>query len=131
MKPQNRHLTFSTGIALAICLLLGPALAWSEPTARADKTIQHLIGHVAGSDMTFVRNDSEYTPDEAASHMLKKYRHFREDIATPDDFIELCATKSLMSGEPYRVIDSQGNERKTSDWLRAELDAYQAQARGQ
>jgi hypothetical protein len=34
-----------------------------------------------------------------------------------------------MSGEPYRVIDPQGNERHTSDWLRAELAAMQA--RGQ
>jgi hypothetical protein len=129
MKPQKRHLTFTTRVALAICLLLGPALAWSEPGARAEETIQHLIHHVAGSDMTFVRNDSEYTPDEAASHMLKKYRHFRDDIQTADDFIELCATRSLMSGEPYRVIDPQGNERNTSDWLRAELAAMQA--RGQ
>jgi hypothetical protein len=124
MRPQHRHLTFSTGIALAICLVLGPALAWSEPTARTDETIRYLVDHVAGSDMTFVRNDSEYTPAEAASHMLKKYRHFREDIATPEDFIELCASRSLMSGEPYRVIDSQGNERKTADWLRAELAEY-------
>ena len=129
MKPQNRHLAFSTGITLAICLLLGPALAWSEPTARADATIRHLINHVAGSDMRFVRNDSEYTPEEAASHKQKKYRHFREDISTPEDFIELCATKSLMSGEPYRVIDPKGNERNTSDWLRNELAIYQARAR--
>lgn len=128
MKPQNRHLAFSTGITLAICLLLGPALAWSEPTARADATIRHLINHVAGSDMRFVRNDSEYTPEEAASHMQKKYRHFREDISTPEDFIELCATKSLMSGEPYRVIDPKGKERNTSDWLRNELAIYQARA---
>ena len=129
MKPQNRHLVVSIGITLAICLLLGPALAWSEPTARADAIIQHLINHVAGSDMRFVRNGSEYTPDEAASHMQKKYRHFREDISTPGDFIDLCATKSLMSGEPYRVIDPEGNERKTSDWLRDELAIYQARAR--
>lgn len=128
MQPQNRHLAFSTGITLAICLLLGPALAWSEPTARADATIRHLINHVAGSDMRFVRNDSEYTPEEAASHMQKKYRHFREDISTPEDFIELCATKSLMSGEPYRVIDPKGKERNTSDWLRNELAIYQARA---
>ena len=128
MKPQNRHLAFSTGITLAICLLLGPALAWSEPTARADATIRHLINHVAGSDMRFVRNDSEYTPEEAASHMQKKYRHFRDDIDTLEDFIELCASKSLLSGEPYRVIDPKGNERNTSDWLRNELAIYQARA---
>jgi hypothetical protein len=61
--------------------------------------------------------------------MKKKYRYFREDIATAEDFIELCATKSLLSGEPYLVIDRQGNESRTSDWLRAELAAWQARSR--
>ncbi len=124
MKPRNRHLTATPGIALAICLLLTSALARGEPTGPVDATIRHLIGHVAGSELTFVRNDKAYTPVKAAEHMEKKYRHFRDDIATADDFIELCATKSLMSGEPYRVIDPQGNQRKTSEWLRAELATY-------
>ncbi len=124
MKPRNRHLTATPGIALAICLLLTCALARGEPTGPVDATIRHLIGHVAGSELTFVRNDQAYTPVKAAEHMEKKYRHFRDDIATADDFIELCATKSLMSGEPYRVIDPQGNQRKTSEWLRAELATY-------
>ena len=29
-----------------------------------------------------------------------------------------------MSGKPYLVIDRQGNEFRTGDWLRAELAAY-------
>ena len=36
---------------------------------------------------------------EAAEHINKKYRHFRDDIDTPEKFIELCATGSLMTGK--------------------------------
>ena len=124
MKSRTSPLTFAGITALAVIFLLISGLARSEPTGQVDATIQHLISHVAGSGLTFVRNNNEYTPDKAAEHMEKKYRHFREDISTPDDFIELCASKSLMSGEPYRVIDPQGNAVKTADWLRAELAAY-------
>jgi hypothetical protein len=124
MKPRHTHLTVTPGIALAICLLLTSALVRGEPTGQVDATIRYLIGHVAGSELTFMRNDKAYTPVKAAEHMEKKYRHFREDIATADDFIDLCATRSLMSGEPYRVIDPQGNARKTGEWLRAELATY-------
>jgi len=129
MTLHHRHLTFTAGIALALCLLLATGPARSAPNAQIEQTIQHLIGYVSGSDLTFVRNASEYTPKEAAEHMLRKYRHFRDDIDTPEEFIELCATRSLLSGKPYLVIDRQGNERPTSDWLRAELAAYQV--RGQ
>ena len=57
--------------------------------------------------------------------MNRKYQHTRGDIETPDEFIELCATKSLLSGKPYLVVAAEGKEQRTSDWLRAELAAYQ------
>jgi hypothetical protein len=125
MKPRNRHIALVTGIACLI-LLLSAGPASSQPSYQTEQAIQHLIAYVSGSDLRFVRNASEYTPPEAAAHMQKKYRHFRDDIETADDFIELCATKSLLSGKPYLVIDRQGQERQTSDWLKAELDTWQA-----
>ena len=126
MKPHHRHWAYTAWITLALSLLLATTPARSTPTEQTEQTIRHLIGYVSGSDMTFVRNAREYTPHEAAEHMLKKYRHFRDDIETAGDFIELCASKSLLSGKPYRVIDRQGNALPTSDWLRTELAAWQA-----
>ena len=119
---------FVAGIALAIFLLLASGPGRPEPTDEVDVTIQHLIGYVSGSGLTFIRNASEYTPGEAAEHMNRKYQHFRDDIETPEEFIELCATRSLLTGKPYLVVDAQGKERRTSDILRAELAAYQAVA---
>jgi len=125
MKPDSRHMAFVAGIALAVFMLLVSDPGSAEPTDEVNVTIQYLIESVSGSSLTFFRNGSSYTPGEAAEHMNRKYQHFREKIDTPEEFIELCATKSLLTGKPYLVVDGQGKERRTSDWLRAELAAYQ------
>ena len=129
MRFENRHIRFLIGTALSAFLLLASGPGRGQPTATVDKTIQHLMAHVAGSGLTFIRNAERYTSVDAAEHMNKKYQHFKDEIETPEDFIELCATKSLLSGAPYLVIDAQGNEMKTSDWLQAELGSYRT--RGQ
>jgi hypothetical protein len=127
MKIGNPRPALATGIAL-VMLLLAASPASSQPSAQDEQAIQHLIAFVSGSDLRFVRNTTEYPPTEAAAHMENKYRHFRDDIETADDFIELCATKSLLSGKLYLVIDRQGQERLSSDWLRAELAAWQSRS---
>ena len=121
-------MAFVAGIALAVSLLLVSGPGRSAPTDSVDQTIQYLIGHVSGSGLTFIRNTSEYTPGQAAEHMNMKYQHFRDDIETPGDFIKLCATKSLLSGQPYLVVDGQGKALRTSDWLRAELAVYETRS---
>ena len=123
MQRNPGHLPVISALMLGIGLLLAGGLARGEPDAQVDATIRYLIDRVAGSELTFVRNDTPYTPDRAAGHMEKKYRHFRDDIDSAEDFIELCASRSLMSGEPYRVIDRNGKQRLTADWLRSLLVA--------
>jgi len=128
MQPWNRHIPLAAGIAF-VMLLLAAGPAGSQPSGQDARAIQHLIAYVAGSDMRFMRNTREYTPAEAAAHMEKKYWHFRDDIETAGDFIELCATHSLLSGKPYLVIDRQGQQHPTGDWLRTELAAWQAHSK--
>lgn len=125
MIARNRPPAF-TWSALLLALLFGIGPASGAPNAATEQTIQHLIGYVSGSELTFVRNASEYRPAEAAAHMQKKYRHFRDDIDTAEDFIRLCATRSLLSGKPYRVVDRAGKTLPTADWLKAELAAHRA-----
>jgi len=124
MKPEFRCLALPSAVTLAILLLLTPCLLRGEQIDTVDKTVLHLIGHVSGSDLTFIRNNDRYTSVEAAEHMNKKYQHFREDIKTAEDFIERCASRSLLSGKPYLVINEQGEQVRTSEWLLAELADY-------
>ena len=107
----------------ALFLLLAPVSHGSE-TARLDKTIQHLIAHVARSDVVFVRNSQKYSGKDAAEHMQKKYAHFGAKVRTPEDFIELCASRSMLSGTPYRVINKKGETIRSKEWLTGELERY-------
>jgi hypothetical protein len=124
MKPEFRCLGLPAAVTLAVLFLLTPCLLRGEQIDIVDKTVLHLIGHVSESGLTFIRNNDRYTSVEAAEHMNKKYRHFREDIKTAEDFIERCASRSLLSGKPYLVINEQGEQVRTSEWLLAELADY-------
>ena len=114
-------------------VLLGLLLASTNSAAAArqagdlDATIQHLITYVRKSDVTFQRNLSRHDAIEAAGHIEKKYEHFRDKIETPEEFIELCATASLVTGKPYLIIDRQGNAMPAGEWLNAELVRYRIQ----
>jgi len=129
MTSDKKPMSFAAGIALALFMLLFMSPGAAEPTEKVDATIQYLMKTVSRSGLTFIRNGNRATPEKAAEHMNRKYEHFRDDIEKPEDFIELCATKSLLSGKPYMVVDGQGRERRTSDWLRAELAEYQVRNR--
>jgi len=61
---------------------------------------------------------------EAAAHMQRKYEHFKDEIKTPEDFIRLTATKSLMTGKLYYVRLKDGEKLTSEAWLLQALEAY-------
>jgi hypothetical protein len=73
-----------------------------------------------------VRNGGAHDGAEAAKHVQRKYKHFRDDISSTEEFIELSATKSTMSSKPYEVHCPGEPPRKSADWLLDELEAYRA-----
>lgn len=112
------------GGTLLLAGIASSTTAFASPGANDAATIEYLINYVRQSDMLFVRNFSKHKPDSAASHIQKKYDHFLDEIDSPEEFIELCATKSLMTGRDYNVVDPEGNKVKTRDWLLSALKAY-------
>ena len=89
-----------------------------------DKVITYLLDYVRKSDVIFIRNGKEHTPQEAANHMAKKMDHFRDEIKTPEDFIRLTGTKSILSGKPYLVRFPGGGEMRSKEWLARALELY-------
>ena len=90
--------------------------------------IDHLLAFVAGSTCTFIRNGDEYHGPEAADHIRKKYDHFKDEIASAEDFIRLAATKSEMSGRPYEVRCGADAAIPAAAWLQGELALYRKSA---
>ena len=91
-----------------------------------DDTIKFLLDYVAKSDATFIRNGQAHSPQEAVNHIKAKYEHFKNEIKTPEDFIRLSASKSLLTGQPYLVRTPDGKGTRLDEWLTAALKQYRA-----
>jgi len=114
-------------IRLVVVLVLLSTVARHIFAAESlEQTISYLIDHVAKSDAVFIRNGQSHTPAEAAAHIKAKYEHFKSGIKTPEDFIRLSASKSLLTGKSYLVRTHDGKEMHLDVWLTDALKEYRA-----
>ena len=114
--------------AVAALIILSCSVSASADAAtdlEPQAAIEYLLARVADSKLEFVRNDKSHAGPEAAKHMRHKYEHYANRIQSPEDFIELAATKSILSGKKYMVRDADGVI-PTADWLHNRLDEYRA-----
>ena len=113
-------------LAIIFVFVLAPEKARAE---SPEQTINYLLDYVANSHATFIRNGQTHTPQEAVKHIKAKYEHFKNEIKTPEDFIRLSASKSLLTGQPYLVRMPEGKEVRLDAWLTAALKEHEAAAR--
>ena len=106
----------------ALCLLAFAVPSFATQT-QAETEIKHLLDFIEGSGCTFIRNGSEHPAPEARSHMEMKYDYGKGRITKAEQFIAYVASKSSLTGRPYRVR-CEGREQPTSEWLSAELERY-------
>jgi hypothetical protein len=112
-------------IALAAVFLVGfiaPCPADVPNDQRLE--VRHLIGFLRDSACAMIRNGKSYAGEAGARHVQRKYDHFREDIRSTEEFIEYAATRSTMSGQPYRVQCPGHQPVPSRDWLLEELQAF-------
>jgi hypothetical protein len=98
-------------------IFLSTSVGQVRAAESLDDSTKFLLDYVAKSDATFIRNGQTHTPQEAANHIKAKYEHFKSEIKTPEDFIRLSASKSLLTGQPYLVRTGDGKEVPLSVWL--------------
>jgi hypothetical protein len=110
---------------LAVFILLVINAVPLRAAESLEQTIGFLLHRIETADATFIRNGKEHTPQEAVEHVRAKYEHFKAQIKTPDDFIRLAATKSLMTGQPYLIRTRDGKEMSFSAWLTNALQEHQ------
>jgi hypothetical protein len=110
-----------------VCLLVWGLTAFADTESQENnlsETINYLLSFVENSDCIFIRNDKEHTAGDAVVHIRRKYEHFKNKIRTPEDFIRLTATKSLLTDKPYSVKLKDGRIISSEVWLLEALEAY-------
>jgi hypothetical protein len=118
--------------AALLTLLLGASalLAQATPSAVEEQMIDTLIQRVSKMNaMVFLRNGNEYTAADAAKHMQAKYDYFKKDLVTAEDFIDRCASRSEVTGQPYKVKLTDGAVRDANEFLNSELRALRQRAK--
>jgi hypothetical protein len=81
-----------------------------------------LLAYVKQLDgAVFLRNGGEHAPAAAEAHLRMKWEKQSARITTAENFIELCATKSSLSGERYRIRLKDGTVRDSAELLHERL----------
>ena len=109
--------------------LSSTAPAGSAPEARAlseTEKIELLLAHVASLEgAAFIRNGEEHTAVEAADHLRSKWKAAGGRVTTAREFVERCATKSTLSGQPYEIRLPNGDLVFSGQYLNGELDSIE------
>lgn len=116
---MNRCFKFSVGIAFATFA----SIAGAAPSATAQREINGLMQALETSGCRFQRNGSWHEPAEARSHLQRKYDYLlkRNLTDTAEQFIDRAASRSSISGKPYRVACPGTAEQDAATWFQQQL----------
>ena len=104
------------------------ALLITESFAAASYKIEikHLLNYVKNTKCLYERNGDLYNGVDAHKHISKKYKYFKDDIHTAEDFIRLSATQSTVSGRKYHIVCPDKKRVESVKWLLKELHKYRS-----
>jgi len=110
-------------LALQLCCW-SPAFAQLSGDTQTE--IDYLLDFIEISGCEFYRNRSWFDSPHAQEHLRTKFDYLsaRNRIKTTEDFIEMAASKSSLSGRPYENRCGDCTTTRTSDWLKAVLARY-------
>lgn len=112
---------------LLTCVVVAAATAGPlSPATRAE--IDVLMSKLEASGCEFNRNGNWYSSAEAKSHLLSKLKYLEDKgmVHSTEQFIELAAAASSMTGQAYLVRCGNDVPVPTRTWLLSQLQAVRA-----
>ncbi|WP_305805204.1 DUF5329 domain-containing protein [Stenotrophomonas sp. YIM B06876] len=118
-------------IGIAVLMLACAGASNAAAGAVAQREITGLISALESSHCRFQRNGRWYDGTAARAHLQRKYDYLakRDLVDSAEQFIERAASRSSMSGQPYRVACPGQPEQEASRWFGEQLRALRQQAR--
>ena len=128
MTHWLQHILISTATGAIAALLAFPAAA--QPSRSAADEIQYLLAAMERSGCEFQRNSSWHSAAEARAHLGRKLVEVekKQPIRNASEFIDAIATRSSISGEPYRVRCPGAEPLPSATWFRQTLEQYRQTA---
>lgn len=118
-------------LAVSFALAAAPSTVLADPLPPAAKAeVVALLDRLKTSSCEFNRNGDWHAAGEARSHLERKLRYLEDKnlVKTAEQFIELGASRSSMSGKPYLVRCAGAAPVESKTWLTRELAAVRAAA---
>ena len=111
---------------LATAVFSSALAAQTAAPVRAE--IDLLLGRLQASGCQFNRNGTWYSAAAARDHLLRKldYLEDKTTIQSTEQFVELAATKSSISGKPYLVRCGSAAPVESRAWLIGQLGIIRA-----
>lgn len=106
---------------MPLAALLAAASIAASPQAEVDA----LLSRLAQSECRFQRNGKWYGAAKARAHLERKLAYLERwgSLESAEQFIEKVGSGSSMSGEPYLVQCGDSSPVRSSEWLKAQLEA--------
>lgn len=109
---------------LAAFLLISAINATSAPLPpKARAEVLAVLARLEASGCQFNRNGTWHRGAEAKAHLLRKLEYVEKNasIQSAENFIELAASTSSVSGKPYEVRCGDTAAVASGSWLREQL----------
>jgi hypothetical protein len=119
------------GLSLLLMACLFTAAVIAAPLSPAAKAeVDGLLSRLEGSGCDFNRNGTWYPAAEVKPHLLRKLRYLEERgmVQSAEQFIELGASTSSMSGQAYLVKCAGGAPVPSASWLQSQLQLMRSAA---
>jgi hypothetical protein len=117
VREMRRRLLLLSAPLLAAAAWGGDTMPPAE-RSRVDRLIQYVESR---TDVAFVRNGAAYSSKDAAAFLREKMGAMGGQVTTARQFIDLIATRSSMSGEPYTIRHPDGRTEPSAKFLHDEL----------
>lgn len=128
-KPFTTHHSQFTKKMKILALLLLTSFGFQQTqTYTEEQKISFLIAVISKLDAKFVRNGSEYSPQDAADHLKMKRKKAGNRIKTAREFIDGIASKSSQSGEKYTIKFKDGHVEDSGAYLLKQLVRLESKA---
>jgi len=106
---------------LTVAFVSASAAAPLAPAARAE--IDGLLSRLETSGCEFYRNGSRHAAAEATPHLLGKLKYLedRGAVQTAEQFIDLAASRSSVTGQAYLIKCGSAAPVESGAWLKSQL----------